>query len=147
MLKNNLQYSDMIMPVTFFRPETEATMPGLGFKDLLINVELSTELTKKVEIVKFTGKITNENSYEINRKIHRVFDNNIYNIILNLDELEYINSTGVAILFSLFFRVRDNNGKIIIGGLHSFLRNVFSLMDLPEGLELYDSLEEAIDAF
>ncbi len=117
------------------------------FRDLYIKVRFETINDRRVQILKFEGKITNSNSYELNRKIHRLFDNEILFLILDLSDLQYMNSTGMAILFSIAFRADGNEGRVVIGGVHSFLRNVFNLMELPTSLTVYDSLEEARVAF
>lgn len=117
------------------------------FRDLQIKVRFESIGGKPVQVLKFLGKITNSNSYELNRKIHRLFENEILHVILDLSDLQYMNSTGMAILFSIAFRANGNEGRVVIGGVHSFLRNVFSLMELPESLTVFDSLEDAKSAF
>lgn len=126
---------------------TNNEMTSMDFKELIIRYARESVNGKPVEIVSFTGKITNGNSFEVNRKIYRIFDNDNYNIILDLGNLEYINSSGVAILISILQRVKENNGKLLIGGVHPFLHNIFNLMDLPPRLDLFDTLEEAKSTF
>ena len=113
------------------------------FRELAIKVRFENIGGKPVQVLRFEGKITNANSYELNRKIHRLFENEIHHIILDLSDLQYMNSTGMAILFSIAFRADGNEGRVVIGGMHSFLKNVFSLMELPESLSVFDSLEDA----
>ena len=112
------------------------------FPELELQFERDTSLSESIVIIRFIGKIGNSNSYELNRRIHHFADYG-QTLILDLSRLEYINSTGVAILFSIFFRLQKDGYRLLIGGLHPFLRRVFSLMDLPEELLVLDSLEEA----
>ena len=122
-------------------------MDGLEFKELKVEFNQETVGGRPVDVVSFVGKISNSNSFELNRKIHGLLENRNYNLILDLSRLEYINSSGVAIIFSLFQRVKQNQGKLAIGGMHPFLHNVFSLMDLPPRLDIYDTLDEARQSF
>lgn len=122
-------------------------MDGLEFKELKLEFSQETLNGRPVDILSFVGKITNSNSFELNRKIHGLFENRNYNIIMDLSKLEYINSSGIAIIFSLFQRVKQSEGKMVIGGVHPFLDNVFSLMDLPPRMEIYDTQEEARQVF
>lgn len=124
-----------------------ALMDELDFSELSLHASAESINGKAVEVVSFKGKITNGNSYELNRKIHTIFAAGNFNIILDLSQLEYINSMGVAILFSIFHRVKENDGKIMLAGFHPFIRNVFSLMELPPGLETCETLEDARSAF
>lgn len=122
-------------------------MDQMQFQDLLLDKESVVLRGIGAEVVTFVGRITNSNSYEVNRKIYHIFDGNNYNIILDLSRLEYTTSTGIAMLISIIFRVKENSGRILVGGLHPFMRNVFSLMDLPPQTEIYDTLEEAKENF
>jgi len=124
-----------------------ALMDNLEFSELQVHISTETINGKSVEMVKFAGKVTNSNSYDLNRKIYKIFESNNYNVILDLTDLEYINSTGVAILFSIFYRVKEHDGKIVIGGVHPFLQRVFGLMELPAGLETFEALDDAKAAF
>ncbi|MCB1174988.1 MAG: STAS domain-containing protein [Leptospiraceae bacterium] len=96
-------------------------------------------------VLAMEGKIDNNNSYEINRKIHNLLQNPDFNCVLDLSKLEYINSTGIAILFSLFFRVKENERSFLIGSLHPFLERIFQLMDFPPGLEITKDTDLAIE--
>ena len=59
---------------------------------------------------------------------------------------EYINSTGVAILFAFFFKVKENQGHLFIGGMHPFLERVFELMEIPGEITMCETLEDAKNA-
>lgn len=121
----------------------QGPMNRLEFSDLILELEHETVAEKPVEIVVFKGRVTNANSHEFNRKFYRLYSGGVNTLILVLDELEYINSTGIAILFSIFYRIQEISGKMMIAGLHPFLKRVFSLMDLPADLKVYETIEEA----
>ena len=127
---------------------TENTrMSDLDFQDLKLKQVKENLNGKSSDIIRFEGKVTNGNSFELNRKIYQIFNNNNYNLILDLSNLRYINSSGIAMLFSIMYRARENGGKVVIGGMHPFLHTVFGLMDLPPRLEIYDTLDEAKSVF
>jgi len=115
------------------------SLEKMDLKDL----RLEWEPDDTFNIMRVIGRITNSNSFDLNHRIHRVFENGQYNVILDLSKLEFINSTGIAILYSLFSRARDNGGKIVIGGLHPFLRNIFGLMEMPAGMDVEETVEDA----
>lgn len=114
------------------------------FPSLTIETESIQIKREAVQVVSFVGQITNTNAYEINRNISSIFEGGIYQIILDLSKLEYINSIGVATLIGIIKTVENQNGKIRIGGLNHFLENVIQLMDLPKKVHIHNSKEEAI---
>jgi anti-anti-sigma factor len=119
-------------------------MNVLKFDSLTLGTNLIEIKKEKVLIVSFQGQITNTNAYDINRNISVVFREEVYKIILDLSELEYINSIGVATLLTIIKTVEANEGKITIGGLNHFLENVIRLMDLPKKIAIYSRRQEAI---
>lgn len=120
---------------------------SIELKDLLIQIEILNKNEKKIKLIKFTGKISNDNGFELNKKFNDFFSDENFNIILDLSDLNYINSTGIAIIFSMFFKCGDYKGKLVIGGIHEFIRKVLAMMTLPDGFKIYNDLNSAIDNF
>ncbi|TGL50309.1 anti-sigma factor antagonist [Leptospira kemamanensis] len=119
-------------------------MAKFTFPSLVIETESIQVKGESIQLISFVGQITNTNAYEINRSISSVFEDGIYQIILDLSKLEYINSIGVATLIGIIKTVETQNGKIRIGGLNHFLENVIQLMDLPKKVHIHHSKQEAI---
>ncbi|MCZ8341674.1 MAG: STAS domain-containing protein [Leptospira sp.] len=119
-------------------------MNFLNFTALTLGTEVIQSGSDSVLVVQFKGQITNTNAYDINKNISLIFREEIYNLILDLSELEYINSIGVATLIGIIKTVESKSGRIMIGGLNHFLDNVIRLMDLPKKVEVYSSRKEAI---
>lgn len=120
---------------------------GLVFPELEIRAEDVRTGPNPVHILHFHGKITNQNSYTLNRKIPRLLEKNPTRLILDFEKLEYMNSTGVAIFFSICYRVRENEGRVVVGGMHPFLRKIFGMMEMPAGLEVLSSIADARGVF
>ncbi len=119
----------------------------IEFKELTIEIDLKKVDHKEIKIIKFIGKISNNNGFELNKKFTDFFSDQNFFIIVDLSELNYINSTGIAIIFSMFFKCKDFKGKLVIGGIHDFIKKVLSMMTLPEGLKIYSTAEEALQNF
>ncbi|EPG64817.1 STAS domain-containing protein [Leptospira wolffii] len=122
-------------------------MARTEFEGLFIETKRIPVGNKEVLVVVMNGKVTNTNAFEISRKINFVFDEGVYEIILDLSSLEYINSVGVATLLTLIKTVDQHNGKIVIGGLNHFLENAIRLMELPKKVAIYHTLDEAKAVF
>lgn len=119
----------------------------IEFKELAIQIDVKKITDKEIKIIKFSGKISNNNGFELNKKFTDFFSDQNYNIIIDLTELSYINSTGIAIIFSMFFKCQDFNGRLVIGGIHEFIRKVLAMMTLPEGFKIYNTVEQALESF
>ncbi len=119
-------------------------MGSIEFSALSLETEIIEIGKDRVLLVSFNGQITNTNAYDINRNISAIFEEDVYNLILDLTNLQYINSIGVATLLGMIKTVESKNGKIQIGGLNHFLENVVKLMDLPKQIQIHATKEIAI---
>ncbi len=88
-------------------------MNFLNFTALTLGTEVIQSGSDSVLVVQFKGQITNTNAYDINKNISLIFREEIYNLILDLSELEYINSIGVATLIGIIKTVESKSGRII----------------------------------
>jgi anti-sigma B factor antagonist len=122
-------------------------MSIIELKDLTIETSELKKNDKTIKYLKFIGKISNENGFELNKKFPEFFEDGNYNIIVDLSELNYINSTGIAIIFSMFFRCNENKGKLVVGGIHTFIKKVLAIMTLPDGFKIHSTKEEALENF
>ncbi|WCL49805.1 STAS domain-containing protein [Leptospira sp. GIMC2001] len=118
-------------------------MSRLEFNSFALELNTIEVQSQQVMVVSFEGQISNNNAFEISRKINAIFETENYNLILNLTKLEYINSVGVAMLLTIIKTVDQHNGKVVIGGLNHFLENVIKLMELPKKVLIFHSIDEA----
>ena len=66
-------------------------------------------------------------------------------VVVDLEPLTLIDSTGVGVLISLFKRIRAQNGHVFFAGLRAQPKEVFRLLRLDRSLDLSPSVSEAVD--
>lgn len=118
----------------------------IEFLGLTVNI-LQEKIGKNcIDLISFHGRIDGQNAYKLNRQAHNSFFKWDKDIIIGLADLEYINSVGIAILFSIFHRQKENNKQVAIGGIHPSLKQVFELVHLPPQVLVLDNLKAAKQA-
>lgn len=70
-----------------------------------------------------------------------------WNIVLDLKELSYINSSGIAFLIRILTRSRINGGDAVIFHVNSNLQKLFDITKMGEVFSIYDSLDAAENHF
>ena len=65
-------------------------------------------------------------------------------VFLNLKNVRYIDSSGIASLVEGLKASRDNGGRMILYGLNASVREVMELSRLQKIFEIYDSEEQAL---
>ena len=65
-------------------------------------------------------------------------------VIVDLQRLQLVDSTGVGVLISLFKRTRAQDGQVYFAGLNGQVKEVFRLLRLDRSLDLVPTVDEAL---
>lgn len=85
--------------------------------------------------VKPIGEVDIYTSPEFKNKIMELIEKKSVNIIINGEELEYIDSTGLGILMSIYKKSQEKNLKVKITNLKS---NIYKLFDITGLNKVFD---------
>ena len=120
----------------------------MSLKNLLqLRTEVEKVGDKQINHLYFSGKITSDNIFDLNSKVKSIFENGIYNCILDITELEYINSTGIALLLTVARTIEQNKGKLILTKPSIFVQELFDMTDLSGRFTIAANLKLAREAF
>jgi len=67
-------------------------------------------------------------------------------VVLNLGDVHYIDSTGIALLVSLLARARRDGREVSAYGLTDHYREIFAITRLSEFIHVYDDEAAAVGA-
>lgn len=67
-------------------------------------------------------------------------------IILNFEELEYMNSGGIGLLVTLLIRAQRQGQRLMACGLSDHYRKIFELTRLEEAIGIFPTEQEALAA-
>gem|GEM_PF-934238 len=120
-----------------------------GKNDDEITIECSIELIsqKKVSIITLSGKIRSENITSLNKEIQNIFEDEVYNCIMNIEKLRYINSTGIAMILTIQKTVEQNGGKLLLVSPSEFVHELLVLTNLIDHFEIHENMSSARQYF
>ena len=98
-------------------------------------------------ILDITGEIDLYNAPEIKDIINNLIDQRKYNVVINLEKVSYIDSSGIGVLISSLSNLKKYQGGLKIINVFASVRKVFELTKLTSFFEIFDSEEEAINSF
>lgn len=89
-------------------------------------------------------RMTIVNEGEMKKQLNATIDQHEYlNLIIDMKDIDLIDSTGLGSLISIFNHGRNNNCKIKFCNMSSAVANVVKMMHLDQILEIYTSLDAA----
>ncbi len=71
------------------------------------------------------------------------FEEGIKKIIIDLSEMQYMNSTGLSILINIFTKTRNRGGEVIITNIPEKINQLLIITKLNSIFNIEDTVEEA----
>ena len=65
-------------------------------------------------------------------------------VVLDFAAVDYINSTGIALIVSVLARARAERRKVVACGLSPHYREIFDITRLSDFIELFPDLDRAV---
>ena len=99
-----------------------------------------------IVILALAGKIMGgPEATEINDKINRLIYENKVKVVIDLKNVEWMNSSGLGILIGAVTLLKSNNGKFILIHVSDRIKNLLKITKLNSVFDLCDTLDEAIN--
>ena len=110
--------------------------------------DFSLEKEAGVNLVTLTGILLGEDAVSsISNSVLEVIDGVFKNVIFDLKELSYINSSGINMFMKVITKSRVNNGEVLFFGVSGDVEKLFKIAKLNEIYTIYSTKEEAINHF
>jgi anti-sigma B factor antagonist len=113
-------------------------------------IQVSTEVRgnqNQISVIKVGGFIDTTTSSEVERALNSLLKQNRYNIIIDLGNVDYISSAGWGIFISEIKSIREQSGDLKLVRMIPDVYEIFELLEFHHILDVYDSVEEAVDKF
>lgn len=108
----------------------------------------STTNIKNVWIIRPNGELDMNNAMDFKEDIRNNFvQQGKVNIILDLSQVNYMDSMALGVLISLQRSCRMNGGTLVLCGLESNLRRIFKMTMLDSVFSIRETVEEALKIF
>ena len=101
-----------------------------------------------IVIISLTGKIMGgPEATEINEKFNQLIDEKKLKVVIDLNEVEWMNSSGLGILIGAVSLYKNNDGQLRLIHVSDRIQNLLKITKLAGIFETSNSLEEAISSF
>lgn len=88
-----------------------------------------------------------EDGVAVRRKIHDLAAANVKHVVIDLGDVQHINSAGLGSLVAALTTMRKSGGDIRLARVGRHVQNIFVITRLVRIFETYDTVEEALKAF
>ena len=111
-------------------------------------MNIKTELNGKVMVVMVREeRLDAHNSDELKIEMNRLFESGTKNLLVDLKEVRFIDSSGLGVLVSGFKNASTHQGSIKLCSLQNQVKSMFELTRLHRVFDIYQTIDEALESF
>ena len=107
-------------------------------------MELKIRKNGEVYIIDVNGEMDLYNSYKLKELVMKMLEKNVKSFIINLEQVDYIDSSGIGALIYICSTIKKMNLKLAISNIHGSVKKVIELTKLIGYLTIANSIEEAL---
>ena len=110
-------------------------------------MKFSDSLEGEIVIIKVSGKIMGgDETTMFHGKIHEYITLNKKSIVVDLADVDWMNSVGLGMLISALTTVKNAGGRLVLANITK-IESILTITRLISVFEHYDSRDEAIKSF
>ena len=96
------------------------------------------------QVIEIHGEVTGFAEDALMDAYTQVSNSQVNNVIINFDDLEYMNSSGIGLLVTLLIRAQRKNQQVMAVGLNEHYQQIFQLTRLDEAISMYKTEADAL---
>lgn len=110
-------------------------------------MEIQTRSAENVKILQFKGRFDTYTAETARQWLEQAMIDDPANVVVNLEKVDFVDSTALATLVHSLKRCRELNGDLRLCHLQQSVRMVFELTRLDRFFEIFAREDEAVQAF
>jgi len=84
---------------------------------------------------------------ELNELLHKFIDEGKKNVIIDLSDVKFMNSSGLGMLISAFTTMKNGGGNLKLANATDKINSLLLITKLVTIFENFDSVDEAVKSF
>jgi anti-sigma B factor antagonist len=112
-----------------------------------LEIKIETKSLEEIaQVIEVQGEIDVYTSPRVKEIVTELIEKGNYNLIINLEGVRYIDSTGLGILIGALKRVREKDGCINLVCNNPQIKKIFNITGLVKIFGIFKSEEEAFNS-
>jgi anti-sigma B factor antagonist len=111
-------------------------------------MDIKTELTEGVTVLFVReDRLDANNSEELKVELRRLFEIGAKNLIIDLKEVLFIDSSGLGVLVSGYKNASVLHGSLRLSNLQSQVKSMFELTRLHRVFDIFTTVDDALQSY
>ena len=109
-------------------------------------MEIATEHLESIAVVRITGRFYSSDAQAVEDGLAAALGGGAPHLALDMTELDYISSAGLRVFLKLAKQIQRRKGKMVLFGLRSNVREVFSISAFDRIFSIHKDRAAAVAA-
>jgi anti-sigma B factor antagonist len=101
----------------------------------------------KVNMLSLSGRLDAYSATEMEKKLDSLIEGGQTRLVIDLEKLEYISSSGLRVFLAALKKVKKEQGDIKLACMKPFIREVFDIAGFSQLFNIFDTTEAAVSSF
>ncbi len=110
-------------------------------------IDVDSREENGVQVVEVEGKLNTGASPDLDKFLTALIEDGAINILLNLEYLDFIASTGLRIILATGKKLVGVGGKLVICNPNLMVMDVLKMSGFSQMFDVFESEEEALGSF
>jgi len=110
-------------------------------------MELQVVTLEGIDVIHIAGRLDLVGANTLKDEIRRRLQDRPPQIVLNLKNVDFINSSGLGALVSVLKDVRLVSGRLVLSDLAPYVQEIFTITQLANVFEIYLTEQRALETF
>jgi anti-sigma B factor antagonist len=90
------------------------------------------------------GRLDQSQTPELETQLNTLLDNNQYHLVIDLTEVNYVNSGGLRCLVGVWRKAKQQNGDVVLCGLNSRVQEIFAMVGFDKVFQIFPDRHQAL---
>ncbi len=110
-------------------------------------MQVNIEDTNGISLCRVSGDIDINSSPEVKKTFDQVVSQKKDKVVINLKDVSYIDSSGLATLVEILKNLRSYGGKLKLSNLSSKVKGLFEITKLDKLFDIFAEEQDAVSTF
>jgi anti-anti-sigma factor len=110
-------------------------------------MEINRREIKNIPVIDIIGEVDLYNTKEIKDLIDVLIKEGHYNIVMNLENVPFMDSSGIGTLVTGMYKLKKYHGNLKVVNIVGSVAKVFKMTGMDSHLEIFTDEVEAVKSF
>lgn len=110
-----------------------------------MSLDIHLEIKQEVLCIRLKGELDHHTAESLRSVVSESIEkNNIRHIVLNLEQLTFMDSSGLGVILGRYKQIKQRNGEMVVCAISPYVKRLFDMSGLFKIIRLEQSEEFAL---